>query len=268
VVTPSAPSICASGPGVTLTASGAAGYSWSPATGLSGISGPVVTATPTITTTYTIVGTSPTGCQDTAKVTVTVDSAIVAKIAGKDTICAGDSTTLTASGGGTYRWSTGSTNASITVAPSSNMPYSVTVTVGGCSASANVNVVVNKAAVINIIQTGDTLKCTPTGLTYQWYKGNNPIVGSTFDSLHTNTTGTYKVYVTNSSGCSDTGIYVITGFAGINEVSLSENISIYPNPTTGNVQIECNIPEGEYEMSMTDVLGQVLFTESMHVNGV
>jgi hypothetical protein len=268
VVSPSAPSICATGPGVTLTASGAAGYNWSPATGLSGTSGPVVTATPTITTTYTIVGTSPTGCQDTAKVTVTVDSAIVAAITGKDTICAGDSTTLTASGGGTYTWNTGSTNASITVAPSSNISYSVTVKVGGCSVSTSVNVVVNKAAVINIIQTGDTLKCTPTGLSYQWYKGNTIIPGSTFDSLITHATGTYKVYVTNSSGCSDTGIYVVTGFAGIGEVSMSENINIYPNPTTGNVQIECNIPEGDYTMNMTDVLGQVLFSEKMHVKGV
>lgn len=45
-----------SGDSVTLTASGALYYTWSPATGLSTIEGPVTIASPTVTTTYTCTG--------------------------------------------------------------------------------------------------------------------------------------------------------------------------------------------------------------------
>ena len=69
---PAASTIC-SGGSVGLTASGASLYSWSPATGLSGTTGTVVTANPTTTTTYTVTGTTATGCQNTAQVTITVN---------------------------------------------------------------------------------------------------------------------------------------------------------------------------------------------------
>ena len=47
------------GQSVTLTASGAVYYQWSPATGLSVTEGPVTVASPTITTTYTCEGYAP-----------------------------------------------------------------------------------------------------------------------------------------------------------------------------------------------------------------
>ena len=47
------------GQSVTLTASGATYYQWSPATGLSVTEGPVTVASPTITTTYTCEGYAP-----------------------------------------------------------------------------------------------------------------------------------------------------------------------------------------------------------------
>jgi subtilisin-like proprotein convertase family protein len=64
--------------------------------------------------------------------------------AGPDvTICAGQTTTLTATGGGTYQWSNGSTGSSISVAPNSATTYTVTVTVAGCGGSGMDEVVVN-----------------------------------------------------------------------------------------------------------------------------
>ena len=47
------------GQSVTLTASGATYYQWSPATGLSTTTGPVTVASPTVTTTYTCEGYAP-----------------------------------------------------------------------------------------------------------------------------------------------------------------------------------------------------------------
>jgi subtilisin-like proprotein convertase family protein len=53
--------------------------------------------------------------------------------AGPDiTTCTGQAATLTATGGGTYSWSTGETTASISVTPSAATTYTVTVTSAGC----------------------------------------------------------------------------------------------------------------------------------------
>ncbi len=197
---PPSATICAGGAGVTLSASGAATYAWSPPGGLSSPTGHVVTADPGTTTTYTVTGTTE-GCSDSAEVTITVDSAVVAAISGKDTICAGDSTVLTASGGGAYSWSTGATSSSVTLKPAVSTQYTVTVTKGACSNTAVKLVVVKDCTV------------------------------------------------------------------GINALTFADNIDIFPNPTSGNVQVVCNIPAGDYIFNLTDVLGQVLLSEKRHVTG-
>ncbi|OFY67509.1 MAG: hypothetical protein A3H98_13855 [Bacteroidetes bacterium RIFCSPLOWO2_02_FULL_36_8] len=70
-LSPLTPSIC-SGDTVTLTASGATYYSWSPSTGLNATSGDTVIAYPDFTTNYKVVGTNSAGCSDSVEVTVTV----------------------------------------------------------------------------------------------------------------------------------------------------------------------------------------------------
>src|SRR5690606_30774029 len=51
---------------------------------------------------------------------------IIANAGQDQTICEGSSTTLTATGGSTYEWSTGETTASITVSPDNTTSYTVT----------------------------------------------------------------------------------------------------------------------------------------------
>ena len=60
------------GGSATLTAVGACQYTWSPATGLSATTGATVTASPAVTTTYTVTGQSVSGQVAQATVTVTV----------------------------------------------------------------------------------------------------------------------------------------------------------------------------------------------------
>ncbi len=94
-VNPPAPSICTGGAGISLTASGALTYTWSPATGLSATTGATVTANPATTTTYTVTGTNAAGCTNTANVTVTVNTApVVTTSATPAAICAGANSQL------------------------------------------------------------------------------------------------------------------------------------------------------------------------------
>jgi gliding motility-associated-like protein len=74
-VQPNAPIIC-NGQTISLTASGGAStYEWSPSTGLDETTGAQVDAHPTVTTTYTVIGTDSLNCIDSAKLTLAVDSA-------------------------------------------------------------------------------------------------------------------------------------------------------------------------------------------------
>jgi photosystem II stability/assembly factor-like uncharacterized protein len=60
------------GSSTTLTASGANTYSWSPSATLSSSSGAIVTATPTDTTTYTVIGTNQYNCASTTTIQIIV----------------------------------------------------------------------------------------------------------------------------------------------------------------------------------------------------
>jgi hypothetical protein len=70
---PANATIC-SGNSASLTVTGATSYDWLPSGSLSSATGSNVTATPTSTQVYTVLGTTPAGCSDTLNFTVTVQS--------------------------------------------------------------------------------------------------------------------------------------------------------------------------------------------------
>ena len=67
---------CVPGTGVSLTAGGANVYSYSPSSSLSAASGSVVTATPSVATSYTVIGTDALGCSNTAIATLNVGASV------------------------------------------------------------------------------------------------------------------------------------------------------------------------------------------------
>jgi trimeric autotransporter adhesin len=101
-VSPTTGSLCQPGATpITLTASGASTYAWSPAAGLSATTGTSVTANPTANTTYTVTGTDVNGCINTATSVISIfakPSAITVTPA-SPVICAGATQLLTATGG-------------------------------------------------------------------------------------------------------------------------------------------------------------------------
>ncbi|HTA83065.1 MAG TPA: PKD domain-containing protein [Bacteroidia bacterium] len=267
-VTPDSATLCLGGK-TTLKAVGATGYVWSPATGLNSSTAVTVTATPTVSTTYTVIGTNGSGCNDTVPVSVRIVPAVKSNPTVHDTICGGNSTTLSVSGGTTYLWNDGATTTSITVSPVKTTTYTVTVGNGYCTANSTEVVDVNPITQPSIAQKGDTLYCQPAAsfFNFVWSYNGTVLTGRTHDTLIVSKSGSYEVSATNKYGCSDTVSKVIISFVGINELSLSQFITIYPNPSNGHMQIQCNIPDGEYTIYLTDILGQVIHTENINVTG-
>lgn len=77
-----------------------------------------------------------------------------AGITGDDDICEGETATLTATGGGTYLWSTGQSSDVIMVDPLTTTTYSVTVTQGNCEdvATFDVNVTPDAIPILGFLE--------------------------------------------------------------------------------------------------------------------
>jgi hypothetical protein len=202
-----ATALCAGG-STTLTASGADTYSWSD--GGNVLNGASQILSPSSTTTYTVTGFNA-GCSATTTVTVTVNPLPVVSVSGITTLCSGGSTTLTASGAGSYTWFDGAntlSGATQVLAPASTTTYTVTGTNGsGCSATTVITVSVNApiSVTVNAIDaacTGNELSAVVSGGTAPYsYSWSN---GSTDAAIQNVAAGSYTVTVTDAVGCLQT----------------------------------------------------------------
>ncbi len=211
---------------VSGTATGPYTYSWSPTTGLSNPSIANPTACPATTTTYTVTVTAPPDCIETASVTINAGVGTPFELPA-DTICAGESTTLTPSiapSGATYAWSTGATTPTLTVSPSVDTDYWVTMCQGSCCHTETTFVAVAPPIILDpgtpeTICAGDTILLggTPTAtggiapLTYVWSPAmglDNPFAEN--PNAFPSATTTYTVTVTDAVGCFESNTIEIT----------------------------------------------------------
>lgn len=211
-------SVC-QGTAATLNASGATSYSWDNGGGTNASA----TVTPSGTTTYTVTGTT-NGCTATDQVVVTVNPTTQPTISPSTTICAGQSTIITAGGGGSYVWDNGLGNASShTVSPTVTTTYSVVVTDGnGCQGTNQTMVTVNPIPVISATNISlcesETEDITVSGaMNYTWAPAT--YLSSTTGETVTFTSGTSTTYTitgTDANGC--TGTTTVSAVVNTNPV--------------------------------------------------
>ncbi|WP_375448407.1 SdrD B-like domain-containing protein [uncultured Fibrella sp.] len=216
VATLSSATICTGG-SATLVATGGSFYRFS--TGGAASATTAVPVSPSTTTPYSVTVTSASGCSAMATATVRVNPLPTATLSSA-TLCAGQATTLTASGGSFYRFSTGepaSGSSTLLVRPTSTTTYTVTVTNGsGCSATAVSTVTVNPSPTATLssatVCPGQTATLVAGGgQLYQFAPGAAAGTGNTLVVAPLMTTP-YTVTVTNASGCTAlaTGTLVVT----------------------------------------------------------
>lgn len=218
VVSVNSGTICL-GASMTLTASGASTYSWTPGTALSSSSGANVTANPTVSTVYTVTGTDAAGCTGIASSTVTVSNNLVLVMSpASATICSGQSATLSVSGASTYTWSPSATlntanSATVTASPNTTTTYSVTGDNSGCLGTNTVQVTVNPTPVVAITPAADTVCAgSSTALTasgasaYAWNPSGSLDTGTGPNvSASPAATTAYTIMGTSAQGCIGTG---------------------------------------------------------------
>ncbi|MFZ5430168.1 MAG: PKD-like domain-containing protein, partial [Bacteroidota bacterium] len=247
-ISPSPATIC-NGSSISLTANGANSYIWSPGTGLSATTGATVTANPTVTTTYTVIGTiTATGCSNTAQVVVNVNPKPNILITpASSTICNGESTTLTASGGINYTWSpatglSATSGGTVTASPTATTTYTVTGTdANGCTNTSTVTVTVNP--IPTVAKPSDRTVCNGTSITSIIFSGT-PSSGVIYSWLNNNTsiglpetgTGNTPTFTAVNTGTEPvTATITVTPsytFNGVTCIGTPQTFTITVDPTT------------------------------------
>ncbi len=186
---------------------------------------------------------------------------------GPTTFCAGGNVTLDAGAGyTTYVWSNGNSTQSTTV--NSQGSYSVTVTNGsGCAGSTSATVTVNPVPATPVItQSNDTIFCSVTASSYQWYRNDTLISGATGKFYHPTQNGNYKVTVTDA-GCSATSSAFNYIGGGVSSVALANSsVIIYPMPAYSYFIAESKTAALQ-SVALYDILGKrVLSADIRDVN--
>ncbi len=210
-------SIC-QGRGQAITATGAASYTWSPATGLSCATCASPIATPAVATVYQVTGKNLQGCVAKDSITISVKYPFQMKYSKGDTLCVGESVELSASGAASYAWSpsaglSSSDKPKVTARPNSTTNYMLVGTDDlGCfkdtayfpvkvypiptvEAGADLTINVGQAKTLTPI-------ISPDVTAVNWYPTGS-IFRSTYPSIDIKPKQTtqYKVEVSNAGGC-------------------------------------------------------------------
>jgi len=259
--------LCLSGATTGITASGASTYSWS-----TGATTSSIVESPTVTTTYSVVGTSTAGCTASTSIAITVGgSPSITATAGTGTVCAGGSTALNANGASTYTWNTGATGNIIAVTPSTTTTYTVTGDNGsGCVGTATVDVFVNPLPTVSL-SAGSTTACTngPTiALTGSpaggAYTGTNVTTGVFTPGATAGTFVPGYAFTNTVTGCSNSAsvTIIVSVCTDINsKVSSLKGLAVYPNPNLGEFTVE--LANGlNKTIELTDLTGRIILTES------
>ncbi|MES2389554.1 MAG: hypothetical protein V4543_16235, partial [Bacteroidota bacterium] len=215
------------GSSMTLNATGADTYVWSPATGLSSAGGATVTASPTVNTTYTVTGTK-NGCTQSKTVTVNVTAqpaTPAVSASGSTTICTGDSVILSGPTGFSYIWSDGATTR--TRAAYAAGTYTLKTITTGCTsaASAGVTVSIQATPAVPVVSangplsfcTGDSVTLSATGSNLIWSNG------AITSSIRVKASGTFTV---RSAGASCTSAASAPVTVSVNNASSTPTVSL------------------------------------------
>ncbi len=254
-VNPNPSSICA-GQTVALTASGATTYTWAPNYNLTSTTGANVTASPVVSTTYTVTGTT-NGCNGTTTTVVSVNAlSTVNSFPASSVICEGDSVIITGIGANTYSWApsiglNSSTGSSVVAIPTITTTYVLTGTnAAGCDGFDTTIITVNSLPIIAVNPSAPSIcgignvQLTASGAnTYSWNPptslNNNSISNPIASPL---STITYVVTGTSIQNCISTAQVVVTvnqlpavsfnGLTSINCINASVN-NLLGNPAGG-----------------------------------
>ncbi len=179
-------------------------------------------------------GTTYTSSNSTAQVTFTNQAGCDSVVTLDLTINQPDATTDVITACDSYEWIDGTTYTA------SNNTAQVTLTnQAGCDSIVTLDLTINSVGVTSVMSTGNTISASNSGATFQWVDCDDnfaPITGETGSDFTAASTGNYAVEVTNN-GCTEISNCVSIMVTSLNDQPIEERISIYPQPSNGEFNI-------------------------------
>jgi PKD repeat protein len=112
-----------------------------------------------------------------------------------------------------------------------------------------------------ITQNGNTLSASPAE-SYQWQLNSLDISGATTQTYEATQSGLYTVIITDSNGCTNSATVDVV-FTGIENLFTDAGLSIYPNPSNGNLIVDwMNVKDDELKMEIFNSIGQLIFSST------
>ena len=129
----------------------------------------------------------------------------------------------------------------------------------GCDSTITLALTIGQVNTELTLSGNETLTASANGAIYQWLDCSNnfsPITGETNQSFVPSISGTYAVQVTEND-CVDTSDCIELMLTGLDEINLFSDLSIYPNPTEGELVVDLgNLKNPELEVYT--VLGELV----------
>jgi len=216
-ITPSSTVTCYPGPAVNMLVSAPANLLWFPASEVTPNTGPLVSVSPSVTSTYTVIGTLG-NCTSSAAITISVNLTPTLSVSANQlTVCSLNSVSVAASGASNYIWMPGNLSGdTVSLIPYSSTIFSVTGANGNCTDTKTVLVSVlptpSVSAIANpaTICIGNNSNLSAFGaLSYTWQSLTTTSVAPSIIVSPTVST-TYSVSGTNSLGCSANTTLLLT----------------------------------------------------------
>ncbi len=196
--------------------------------------------------TYTFVTTNTAGCDSTATLILTIGN---------------NGSTTSATTCGSFTWTNNQTYTA------SGIYNQTLVNAAGCDSVVTLNLTILPLPTATATDNGAGTLTSSAGASYQWINcaTNAPIAGATSQTFSPEQNGSYAVTVTNSNGCSATSTCVVVDYIGLDELSRMA-LNVYPNPTTGEINIAVDGVTESYNVTVEDMNGRLVMNLGALIN--
>ena len=267
VIAPNDTTLCAGATIILNPATGANNYVWTGSSIVSGSNTASPTVSPQTTTTYTVTGTDPFQCQDTATIQVTVNPLPNAN-AGADVSICDTCHQLSASGGNQYAWfPTGNLSSPAVNNPmaciSTTTSYTVTVTdANGCVNTDDITITVYPALTVSassnaaICVGGQTTISSNAGggdggpYNYVWTPAAGIIGNANQQSVNVSPAATTMFYVTVTDQCGSEAV-VDSVLVTVNALPV---LTVVPDLASGCVPLCVNFATNSQPAAVTTLV--------------
>ena len=138
--------------------------------------------------------------------------------------------------------------------------YDTLSSINNCDSIIATTLIVNPKPEIPIITESNGVLTSSSSDGNQWYLNGSIIIDSTSQNFTPTENGSYSVEVTDSNNCFSVSLLFDVTFVGIIENNFGDQLTAYPNPTSGHLSITLGSYYEDINVMVKNIAGQIIST--------